>query len=112
MHSSMAGDVAILCRSNANIAQVAGALSRLGVKVAVEREGLARTPHVEIVMAAFRWTAVRILTSAIGCSQSAINRAPSGPREINRALYLRIRAHTMLFLLVFFPPASGRHTDC
>lgn len=52
-----AGDVAVLCRSRADIAKMAAALSRLGVKVAVEREGLARTPHVELVMAAFRWVA-------------------------------------------------------
>jgi ATP-dependent helicase/nuclease subunit A len=52
-----AGDVAILCRSNADVMTVAGALSGLGVKVAVEREGLAQTPHVELVMAAFRWVA-------------------------------------------------------
>jgi ATP-dependent helicase/nuclease subunit A len=51
------GDVAVLCKSNAHLSEVAGALSRLGVKVAVEREGLARTPHVELVMAAFRWVA-------------------------------------------------------
>ena len=52
-----AGDVAILCRSHADIARAAVALSRVGVKVAVQREGLARTPHVELVMAAFRWAA-------------------------------------------------------
>ena len=52
-----AGDVAILCRSHADILRVATSLSALGVKVAVERDGLARTPHVELVMAAFRWVA-------------------------------------------------------
>lgn len=52
-----AGDVAVLCRSHADILRVASSLSRLGVKVAVERDGLARTPHVELVMAAFRWVA-------------------------------------------------------
>lgn len=50
-----AGDVAILCRSHADIATIAGALSGLGVQVAVEREGLAKTPHVELVLAAYRW---------------------------------------------------------
>ncbi|USU10714.1 UvrD-helicase domain-containing protein [Sphingomonadaceae bacterium OTU29THOMA1] len=49
------GDVAILCRSRADIAKVSMALARQGLKVAVEREGLSRTPHVEFVMAAFRW---------------------------------------------------------
>lgn len=52
-----AGDVAVLCRSHADILRVATALSQLGVKVAVERDGLSRTPHVELVMAAFRWVA-------------------------------------------------------
>lgn len=52
-----AGDIAILCRRNVDILKIAGALSSLGVKVAVEREGLAETPHVELVMAAFRWIA-------------------------------------------------------
>jgi ATP-dependent helicase/nuclease subunit A len=52
-----AGDVAVLCRSHDDILRTATALSRLGVKVAVERDGLAQTPHVELVMAAFRWVA-------------------------------------------------------
>ena len=52
-----AGDVAILCRSKDDITKVAAALSEIGVKVAVERDGLARTPHVELVMAAYRWVA-------------------------------------------------------
>lgn len=52
-----AGDVAVLCRSRADVARAAAALGRLGVRVAVEREGLARTPHVELVMAALRWVA-------------------------------------------------------
>ncbi|KYC32342.1 DNA helicase UvrD [Sphingobium sp. 22B] len=52
-----AGDIAILCRSKADIAKVSAALSQQGVKAAVEREGLAQTPHVQLVMAAFRWVA-------------------------------------------------------
>ena len=55
--SLCAGDVAVLCRSNDHVLRVASALSQLGIKVAVERDGLARTPHVELVMAAFRWVA-------------------------------------------------------
>ena len=54
-----AGDIAVLCRTKANIATLAGALAGLGVKVAVERDGLARTVHVELVMAAYRWVADR-----------------------------------------------------
>ena len=52
-----AGDIAILCRSHADINKVAEALNVLGIPTAVEREGLARTLHVEFVMAAVRWTA-------------------------------------------------------
>lgn len=52
-----AGDIAILCRSNDNITAVASALSRQGIKVAVERDGLAQTPHVQLATAALRWVA-------------------------------------------------------
>jgi ATP-dependent exoDNAse (exonuclease V) beta subunit len=52
-----AGDVAVLCRTRSDIAKMAYALNQLGVKVAVEREGLGATPHVELVMAAYRWVA-------------------------------------------------------
>ena len=54
-HAS-AGEIAILCRSNSEVAGIAAALSRLGVKVAVARDGLVDTPHVQLVMAAIRWT--------------------------------------------------------
>lgn len=57
IRSLHAGDIAILCRSWPDIAKVSAALGQHGIKVAVEREGLARTPHVELVMAAFRWVA-------------------------------------------------------
>lgn len=40
------GDIAILCRSNTDVGRFALALSRAGLPVAVERSGLARTPHV------------------------------------------------------------------
>jgi ATP-dependent exoDNAse (exonuclease V) beta subunit len=52
-----AGDIAILCRSNDNVALVAAALSARGIKVGVERSGLAQTPHVQLASAALRWTA-------------------------------------------------------
>jgi ATP-dependent helicase/nuclease subunit A len=52
-----AGDIAVLCRSNDNITAVARALGRQGIKVAVERDGLAQTPHVELATAALRWIA-------------------------------------------------------
>lgn len=51
------GDIAVLCRTNTDVARYARALSRLGLPVAVERSGLARTPHVELVLAACRWVA-------------------------------------------------------
>ncbi len=51
------GDIAILCRTNTEVLRVARALNRLGVVAAVEREGLARTPHCEFVLAAYRWVA-------------------------------------------------------
>jgi ATP-dependent exoDNAse (exonuclease V) beta subunit len=48
------GDIAILCRSNTDVRRFAAALNRAGLPVAVERSGLARTPHVEFVLAACR----------------------------------------------------------
>ena len=51
------GDIAVLCRTNTDVARFAAALSREGLPVAVERQGLARTPHVELVTAAYRWVA-------------------------------------------------------
>ena len=50
-------DIAILCRAKTDITKLAAELSRLGVKVAVERDGLSRTPHVELVIASLRWVA-------------------------------------------------------
>jgi len=52
-----AGDVAVLCKTRSDISKMALALNQLGVKVAVEREGLGTTPHVELIMAAYRWVA-------------------------------------------------------
>lgn len=52
-----AGDIAILCRSNDNVASVAAALTQRGIKVGVERHGLALTAHVQLVIAALRWVA-------------------------------------------------------
>lgn len=50
-----AGDIAVLCRTNLEVARIAAALNRAGLAVAVEREGLARTPHVELALAAYRY---------------------------------------------------------
>jgi ATP-dependent helicase/nuclease subunit A len=54
-----AGDIAILCRSGANVNTVARHLAAQDLKVAVEREGLADTPHIQLVVAAMRWVADR-----------------------------------------------------
>jgi ATP-dependent exoDNAse (exonuclease V) beta subunit len=51
------GDVAILCRSNDQVLQLASALSRRGISVAVERSGLLDQPEVELTLAALRWVA-------------------------------------------------------
>jgi len=51
------GDIAVLCRTNTEVARFAAALSREGLPVAVARQGLARTPHVELAIAAYRWIA-------------------------------------------------------
>lgn len=52
-----AGDVAVLCRGNAEVEQVASALAALQVPVAVGRGDLFETPEVELAMAALRWVA-------------------------------------------------------
>ena len=51
------GDVAVLCRSNAQVGDLATALSRHGIRVAVERAGLLYQPEIEFTLAAFRWIA-------------------------------------------------------
>lgn len=53
----VAGDIAVLCRSNFEVARFAAAIGRAGVPVAVERSGLARTPHIGLVVSACRWIA-------------------------------------------------------
>ena len=51
------GDVAVLCRSNDQVLQLASALSRRGLRVAFERSGLLDQPEVELALAALRWVA-------------------------------------------------------
>ena len=51
------GDIAVLCRTNTDVGLFAAALSREGLPVAVERQGLAHTSHVELALAAYRWIA-------------------------------------------------------
>jgi ATP-dependent exoDNAse (exonuclease V) beta subunit len=55
--SARGSDVAVLCRGNAQVADLAAALSRHGIRVAVERNGLLDQPEIEFVLAAFRWIA-------------------------------------------------------
>ena len=50
-------DIAILCRSNDGVVDLAKALSARGVRVAVARVGLLDQPEAEIVLAALRWVA-------------------------------------------------------
>lgn len=51
------GDVAVLCRGNAQVGDLAAALSEHGIRVAVERAGLLDQPEIEFTLAAFRWIA-------------------------------------------------------
>ncbi|TBC60664.1 DNA helicase UvrD (plasmid) [Rhizobium leguminosarum] len=51
------GDIAILCRSNSMVGELATALSAQGLRVAVERSGLLNQPEIEFALAAFRWIA-------------------------------------------------------
>ena len=57
MRDARGGDVAVLCRGNAQVADLASALSHHGVRVAVERSGLQDQPEIEFALAAFRWIA-------------------------------------------------------
>lgn len=59
------GDIAILCRSNAQVGELAGALAARSLRVAVERAGLLDQPESELVLAALRWVADRSDTLAL-----------------------------------------------
>lgn len=48
------GDMAILCRTNDRCAEVAGALERAGVRAALARGGLLRTPEAILALAALK----------------------------------------------------------
>jgi len=50
-------DIAILCRSRGDVNAIAAAISKAGLPVAVERDDLGTTAHVELVLAALRWVA-------------------------------------------------------
>jgi ATP-dependent exoDNAse (exonuclease V) beta subunit len=51
------GDIAVLCRGNTQVGELASALSQHGIRVAVERVGLLDQPEIEFALAAFRWIA-------------------------------------------------------
>jgi ATP-dependent exoDNAse (exonuclease V) beta subunit len=51
------GDIAVLCRGNAQVSELATALSAHGLRVAVDRPGLLDQPEIEFTLAAFRWIA-------------------------------------------------------
>ena len=53
------GDVAVLCRGNDDVADVATALSRCGLPIAVERGLLFGAPEAQLVASALRWVADR-----------------------------------------------------
>ncbi len=50
-----AGDVAILCRSNAQCVSMAAALQKVGLKAAIAQTGLLQTAEVSLVVAALRY---------------------------------------------------------
>lgn len=50
-------DIALLCRSNDQVLDIALALFQQGVEVAVEREGLLDQPEIELLSSALRWVA-------------------------------------------------------
>jgi ATP-dependent exoDNAse (exonuclease V) beta subunit len=60
-----AGDVVILCRTNADCLAIADALAVAGVKVAIERSGLFGALEVRLAVAALRWCADRRDTLAL-----------------------------------------------
>lgn len=49
------GDIALLCRNNSQIGELAAALARNNLRVSVERKGLLDQPETELVIAALRW---------------------------------------------------------
>lgn len=50
-----AGDVAVLCRSNADCQTMAEALHRAGLKAAISRSGMLQTPEAKLILAALKY---------------------------------------------------------
>lgn len=57
LRAARGGDIVVLCRGNAQVGELANALSQHNVRVAVERSGLLVQPEIEFTLAAFRWIA-------------------------------------------------------
>ena len=57
LRDARGGDIAILCRGNAQVTELAAAVASYGIRVAVERPGLLDRPETEFVLAALRWVA-------------------------------------------------------
>ena len=51
------GDIAVLCRDNADVYRVASALADAGIRVAAEQRGLFEAEEVELALASLRWAA-------------------------------------------------------
>lgn len=85
-----AGDIAILCRSNANCRKVASALVGSGVPVAIARMGLTTTPEGVLILACLRYLAdsndslavaeIRLLTEGHSDAATIITERLSGDR--------------------------------
>lgn len=57
LRNARGGDIAVLCRGNAQVTDLAAAVAAYGIRVAVERPGLLDRPETEFVLAALRWVA-------------------------------------------------------
>ncbi len=55
-----AGDVAILCRSNAECQKIADALHRAGIKAAISRTGLLATAEAKLILACLKYVLNRV----------------------------------------------------
>jgi ATP-dependent helicase/nuclease subunit A len=85
-----AGDIVVLCRSNANCQKVAGALVGSGVPVVMARMGLARTPEGVLFLACLRYLAdsndslavaeIRLLTEGHSDAATIVSERLTGDR--------------------------------
>ncbi len=82
---AVAGDIAVLCRSNKECLEVADALHREGLKAAIARSGLVFTPEVQLVLACLKY----ILHRSDSLSVAEILRLASD-YDIERIIELRL----------------------